>query len=167
MRPASADQRGRGIRVPLEEARAEGLSRLRRAQFPGLLALIDLRLVIFGLVAGQVGEDAGESDLDQCARTVGPLELAEEVLGERGVGLILVDARSGICFGGQHRVIAADFGIAIDKILQFEDLRGRCSAEIIVDVDIENLARSIEAYCYQRLQGWDAFEVAAGHTLNL
>ncbi|HEX9090119.1 MAG TPA: hypothetical protein VF831_01445, partial [Anaerolineales bacterium] len=77
-RSATAQDLCRGL-FPLQELHGYGFSYLRRVVFPGILALVDQRLVILGLVARQVGEDAREGDLHQRPLRIVPLEFAEEV----------------------------------------------------------------------------------------
>lgn len=83
-------------------------------EFPGLLTLIDLCLVGFGLETCEVGEDAREAYLLECACAIRPLELAEEVLYK---GLIFVDAGVGVYFTGEDGAVHADLGLSFVEAL--------------------------------------------------
>jgi hypothetical protein len=61
MRPTAAEQGGGGTERPVELAHGQGGRHLCRAELPGLVPLVDARLVGLGLVASQVREDAGEN----------------------------------------------------------------------------------------------------------
>ncbi len=132
-----------------------------------MLALIDARLISFGLVARQVGEDAREDGLHQRARARGPLELAEEVRCHGGDGFARVERGEFVRLCRQHGVVPADPGITFDKPHQLKDLCGRCIGDVGKHVDIQDHATSIgTTNRHQGLQRRIAYEIAAVDTCN-
>ena len=64
-------------------------------------------------------------------------------------------------------VVEANSGIAFIEVLQFEELIGAGIGDMVVDIDVDNIARTLIAYQNQGLEGGLSDKVATGNTHNL
>src|SRR5450755_1651179 len=74
---ATTEQFGRHRTLPAKEAGFQGFGNLHRVIFPGAMSHVNARLVSLGLIACQIGKNAGEGYLDR--RSVVPGKFAEEI----------------------------------------------------------------------------------------
>src|SRR5260221_1199392 len=118
----------------------------RCLQFPGILSLVDLRLVIFGLVTCQVGIHARKRYRYQRPHAIGPLELTEEVRRVACAIFAGVNTRMLIDLSRQYAIVPADLGITLVQALELEDLFRTWAANPGVDVYIQDGAGAIITY---------------------
>src|SRR5437879_12517721 len=136
---------------PVQEVCGQRLRGLSCAQAPGLLALVDLLLQSFSLIARQVGINARESYRNERTRSIGPFEFTEEIARQTCIRLTLVEARCLVYFSSYDGVIAADKRIAFIQALEFEELGGTGLRNIVINIGIYDSARSIITNQYQGL----------------
>ena len=164
VRAAAAHHHSRQRAMPLQELHSQRFRYLGRVILPGLVSLIDARLVRLGLVARQVGEDAGEGHLRQCSLTRIPGKFAEEVLRPLCTALASVQGGVLVHFGGHHAIVVADLRIALDESLHLEELYRFGVRNLVEDVDIQRAVGVAMAHRDERLQRRVAQHIGEGLT---
>ena len=79
MLTTAAQNRGLRVGRPVEQIDSECIGGQVCIQLPALVSLVHLLLIVLGLIARQVGKEAGKGDRNECSGPLGPLELAEKI----------------------------------------------------------------------------------------
>src|SRR6266487_3670085 len=102
----------------LQELLGKAFSGLRCVEFPGLMPVVHLLLVGFGLPAGQIREHARKADLHEGACGVKASKLPEEIQRQLCRGLACVETGMQINLSSDDRIVATDLGLTTVKALQ-------------------------------------------------
>src|SRR6266699_3302069 len=162
---ATTTQYGCGsIGIPPQDVFGKMLSGRDGAQSPLLksLACIHLTLLEFRLVASEIREEARKSDLHERPGTIGPPELAVEVLLHlRLLAGLRVDLPC------QERIVVTDTHITMRQSFEVKDARGVRAGDMGVDSDVQQASGASVAHFDHSLQCGNAHQVAAQHSLHL
>src|SRR6266516_1888682 len=151
MTAPAADQRRRATGP--QELLGKAFGSLRCVEFPGLMPMVHLLLVGFGLPAGQIREHARKADLHEGACGVKASILSKEIQRQPSRGLAFVETGMQIDLGSDDRIVGADPGLATVEALQLEQLRGVSTGDVGVDVDVQEPVTACVThghYCLQR-----------------
>ncbi len=167
MRTSAAKQRRGRIGRPVEQTHCQSRGNLGRAEFPRLMALIDLDLIGFGLVARDIGEQAGEDRLHQCPYTLRPFELAEKVCRHSGDRFARVERGEFVGLGSHHCIVVADLCITLHEPHHLKDFGWVSIRDGAEDEDIQCTTLITATNGHQGLERGSTHEVGATDQLDV